>query len=153
MHRLFAILSFLVLSTGVVSAQVVDPSRPFSVVVALQDLGYRADLESDSSGDPKIRSSIEGVNYSFWFYGCTNNQNCTGWNMSAGFDLENGLSMYKVNQWNRTKLIGRVYLDDQNDPFIDYYVVARGGLDRVTFERVMARWGVAITQFKEHINW
>jgi len=116
-------------------------------------MGYRAELDTDSGGDPRVGSAIEGIDYRFWFYGCKDNQNCTGWNLLACFDVNDGLSMSKVNNWNQNKLVGRVFVDEENDPCIDYFVAAEGGLSSVTFERVLERWEVAIDEFKDHIGW
>jgi hypothetical protein len=88
-----------------------------------------------------------------WFYGCSDNQNCKEINFSAGFDLKSGVGASTINSWNRQKLVGKAYTDEEGDPFIDYFVVADGGISRIVFERVLVRWEIALEEFKEEIGW
>ena len=145
-------LVFVPLFFSLAQAQTVDPANPQSVVSALQDLGYRAELSADSEGDPQISSAIEGSMFRITFYGCDANVNCSAMNFASGFDLSTPLSWEVVNEWNRTKLVGRVYVDEENDPFIDFFIDAQGGLPRDVFESVMSRWGVAVASFKKEID-
>jgi|SaaInl59LU_5_DNA_1037362.scaffolds.fasta_scaffold59776_1 hypothetical protein len=153
MRRSLLLLSFFLFSATAAQAQNVDPAQPFTLVKALQDLGYRAQLDADSVGDPRVKSQSDGTDYYIWFYGCTDNAMCTGLKWSAGFDLTNGMSLQKANEWNRDHLLGSVYLDDEDDPYIDYYVVAKGGLSAETFEETLSRWNGALSSFKDYIDW
>lgn len=135
------------------TAQVVTASDPRSVAFALQDLGYRAEVTTDNVGDPKIRSAIDGTNYSIYFYGCENNRDCRWIQFSTGFDLSKGTTLASMNEWNRTKLFGEATLDDENDPHISYFVTLDGGMSRPIFDDTVDWWGVAISEFKDHINW
>jgi hypothetical protein len=137
---------------GTAGAQTVSSQQPDSLVAALQNLGYRAQLEKDSSGDPRVRSSIEGVNYSFWFYGCTNGADCSLVIMSAGFDLDRNVGLDLINDWNARKLIGRAFLDEEQDPIIDHPVVMEGGISTAAFGELITRWGWALSDFKTHIG-
>lgn len=83
-------------------------------------MGYRAQLEVDSVGYPCIESQLEGVDYYIWFYGCTDNSDCTSWKMSVGFDPNNGRTLQKANEWNSGKLMGSVQLDDESDPYLEH---------------------------------
>lgn len=131
----------------------VDPANPGTVVDALQGLGYQARLETASDGDPRIKSSIDGTNYTMNFYGCKDNSDCGALLLQAGWDLTDGISFEVINGWNRRKLTGRAYLDDESDPWLDYFVEADGGLPLETFERAIRMWGQAIASFKDDINW
>ena len=48
-------------SARVAADDLVDATDPKALVRIIEDLGYRADLEVDSEGDPLIRSSVGGV--------------------------------------------------------------------------------------------
>ncbi|MEM7693995.1 MAG: YbjN domain-containing protein [Pseudomonadota bacterium] len=141
----------MLFTTGA-AAQSVDAAFPTSLVDALQEMGYRAKLETDSAGDPKIRSTADGSNYIIYFYGCQDNINCTGVNFSVGFDLAAGSTFEKMNEWNRTKLVGTAFLDNEGDPRLNYFVVLRNGISRNTFERVVARWEFALNEYKAHVG-
>jgi len=147
------VLVFLLFYAHASVAQTVDPASPQTVVDALQTMGYRARLDTDSNGDPRIRTAIDGSDYSIWFYGCSENQDCDSLNLSSGWDLSNGTSFEVVNSWNRTKLIGRAYLDNESDPFLDYFIQAEGGLPYDLFEDVIQGWGTAVSEFKKAIDW
>lgn len=134
-------------------AQMVAATDPASVVRALQDLGYRAVLGTDGRGDPKIDTAIEGVDYTVSFYGCRENAACTVINLSAGFDLPDGIDLAPLNEWNRTKIIGRAYVDAERDPYLDHPVVLADGVPQQAFAETMRRWGWAVAQFKEHIGY
>lgn len=134
-------------------AQMVAATDPASVVQALQDLGYRAVLGADGRGDPKIDTAIEGVDYAVSFYGCRENAACTVINLSAGFDLPDGIDLAALNEWNRTKIIGRAYIDAERDPYLDHPVVLGDGVPREAFAETMRRWGWAVAQFKERIGY
>lgn len=135
------------------AAQTITAANPAGIADALQELGYRAQIETDDRGDPKVSSTMEGVNYEIHFYGCTEAMNCKYLNFSAGFNMANGLPMASVNEWNRGKLVGKVYVDDENDPYLQYFVTTDGGLSRQNFADVVDWWRVALEQFTDHIGW
>ena len=70
------------------SAQSVSAHDPQSVVSTLQDMGYRATLDTDSGGDPKVLSALNGINFSIYFYGCQDNAACRDLQFSSGFEVE-----------------------------------------------------------------
>ena len=140
------------LAVGPAAAQELSAANPAGLADALQDLGYRASLETDSEGDPLIRSSMEGMNYRIVFYGCEEHRDCKYLQLSAGFDLDNGTTMDVINDWNRSKIAGSAYLDDENDPYLKYFLTTVGGLSQQTFEDTIDWWRVAISDFKVHIG-
>jgi hypothetical protein len=136
-----------------VMSQTVTAADPPGVVSALQGFGYKATLETDSAGDPVIRSATEGRNFSIWFYGCNDaGADCNGLNFSSGFDLDTGTTLEVVNDWNSTKLVGYAYLDEEMDPYLTYFVITEGGISLALFEEVMARWSRSIADFKDLVN-
>ena len=145
-------LALLLLSVPV-QAQSVNASDPDGLMAALQDLGYKATMDSSDDGDPLIRSMADGTNFRIWFYGCDDaNSNCTGLNFSAGFDLEKGTTLEKMNAWNNQQLLGYATLDDENDPFLNHFVVTTGGISAEAFQSIIARWDRAIADFKKEID-
>jgi hypothetical protein len=123
-------------------------SDPQGVLTAMQGLGYTATLGTDSVGDPLISGDIDGTSYNLFFYGCEQNANCQWFLFSAGFDLPNGATLQAVNDWNRNQLVGQAYLDDQNDPYLNYFVTTTGGLTQENFADAVDWWRVALGEFK-----
>ena len=55
-------LSALALARGA-QAEAVKATRPQSIVSAMQNAGYKASLDKDSTGDPLINSASSGSNF------------------------------------------------------------------------------------------
>jgi hypothetical protein len=143
----------LVLMSLPASAQSINASDPEGLIQALQNIGYKATMDTADDGDPLIRSMADGTNFRIWFYGCDDaNSNCTGLNFSAGFDLEKGTTLEKMNAWNNNQLLGYATLDDENDPFLNHFVVTNGGISAEAFQSIIERWDRAIADFKAEIN-
>lgn len=141
-------------AVGPAQAQSVSAAWPESVVAALRDAGYRATLTTDSYGDPKIESAAAGAEFNVIFYGCDERgAACTDVHFSAGFDLAAGISMQAANSWNREKLMGQVYVDDEGDPFIGHFVTGLDGMSRASFGLVLDQWETALSDFTKFIDW
>lgn len=136
------------------SAQDIDPAAPETIVKYLADNGYKALLEADSDGDPVVRSASSGTNFNIYFYGCNGlHKGCDSLNFSTGFDMDNGIPLADLNEWNKHRLVGRAFADDELDPFLDHYIAAKGGLSHETFEAVLGEWVDALGDFEDHIDW
>jgi len=61
--------------------------------------------------------------------------------------------LQKANEWNSEKLMGSVYLDDESDPYLEHYIIAKGGVSGALFEEIISRWSYSVSSFKDHINW
>lgn len=132
----------------------VDASDAAVLAGVLQDLGYRAMLSTDSSGDPLIRSSADGSEFSIFFYGCSSGQACKAIQFSKGYDMATGMSLEQVNEWNREYRFGKVYLDDEADPFIEMDVnLDFGGVARENFADTFDWWLVTTREFEAFIGW
>ena len=134
------------------ASTIVDAAEPQTIVDALQTLGYRAQLGTDDNGDPQIQSTIDGSNYTIWFYGCANGAACTGISFSIAFDLPDGTDLETVNLWNRERIMGRAYLDDEQDPYLDHFIVTFGGIEGETFDHIVANWSTSVADFKDRIG-
>ncbi|WP_151719555.1 YbjN domain-containing protein [Gemmobacter serpentinus] len=135
------------------SNDMISAGNPAHIVEVMQSLGYRAELTTDDRGDPKIKSAAGGANFSVWFYGCSSGKDCEAIQFSAGFDMENGMEMASVNDWNTRKRYGKVYLDDEQDPYIEMDMMVGTGMSRDLFAENLSLWDRTIADFKDHINW
>lgn len=155
MKRFICVLTGLLLTAPLqTAAQSIDPAAPETIVKYLSDNGYRALLEQDGEGDPVIRSGSSGTNFSIYFYGCNAlHAGCDSWNFSTGYDMDHGVPVASMNDWNNVQLVGRAFVDDELDPHLDYYVSAKGGLSSEAFDGVLADWEDALGYFEDHIDW
>ena len=148
----FAVIAALLAPT-MSAANEIYARNPGSIVAALQDLGYRASLDTDSEGDPMIRSAVEGVDYVIFFYGCTDNLNCEYIQFSAGFNVPDVLTAVQMNDWNRRKLVGEATVDEEGDPWLSFFITTDGGLTRDNFADAVDWWELSVRDFKEFIDW
>ena len=151
--KIHHVAAFLLLVPGFASANEIDARNPDTVLTALQDLGYRATLGSDSDGDPKVTSTIEAVNYTIFFYGCRDGLNCESIQFAAAFDVPEVLTAAMMNDWNTTKLMGEATVADDGDPRLTFFVTTTGGLTRENFVKIVALWGASMSDFKDFIDW
>lgn len=89
------------------------------VVAILQAQGYRAKLGVDEEGDPKIETGMNGVNATVFFYDCDEGR-CGALQFRCGVDLEQGSSLEVVNRFNRKYRYANAWLDDEQDPFLEF---------------------------------
>lgn len=146
-------LALFILAALPAAAQNIVAENPTQMADALRSFGYRAELLKDDGGDPKISSSTGGVNFSIFFYGCTNGQNCDAISFSAAFDLDTGSTLELMNAWNHKKRYTKAYLDDEIDPIIDMDVfLGSGGVSIDNFRVWVDTWERALGDFKLHID-
>ena len=121
-------LNKMIVSPALAASLVAVPARadevrsddPASLARVLQDMGYRAEVTRDSSGDPMIKSTTSGTDFAILFYGCKSNRNCTSVQFFAGFkDPDNG-SLAAMNKWNADNRFGRAYQADSGSARIEY---------------------------------
>jgi len=131
----------------------VSANSPQSIVNAIQDMGYKADVTIDSYGDPQIRSAAHGVGFVMNFYGCTEGQECTDLQFSVAFDYPNGMDLLSMNSWNIEKVMGNAFLDAVNDPVLQHFMIQVDGMSRGTFDATFVFWVDAMGEFIEYIGW
>ncbi|KSB90829.1 hypothetical protein AS593_16970 [Caulobacter vibrioides] len=123
------------------------------VVKWLQDAGYKAELLTDKTGDPHIKSAANGVNFDIYFYDCTAKPRCKAVQFSAGFDLKTPLSAGKINEWNRDNRYLKAYIDDDGDPYVQYDVNLNAGRTIEVLDDDFGVWTSMINDFTKFIGW
>ena len=131
---------------------IVTAENPAAIAALIQGLGFQARLDKDSVGDPLIHSSAGGVEFSVYFYGCTKNKKCQSIQFSAGYNLDEGTTLEKIDEWNETKRFAGAYLDDEDDPFLQMDVNTDGGITEENFKSSFDLWQTLKGQFEEHIG-
>lgn len=151
-----AVLGLLTAGAGAAAwgAEILDASDPARLSAVIQDLGYRARLDVDNVGDPLIHSSVSGTDFAIIFYGCDEQTHdaCDFLLFKVGYDLASGSSLDAVNQWNATQLIGRAYLDEVDDPWLEMPLVLARGVSRGNFEAMFEWWETSVSAFELHIG-
>lgn len=89
------------------------------VVKVLQDAGYRAQLDKDDDGDPRIVTKMSGATVHVVFYDCAQDR-CGSLQLAVALDLEQGFTLEGVNRFNAQYRYARAHLDDEMDPFLQF---------------------------------
>ena len=143
----------LIFSSTVALAEVTATDENV-VMKAMQDFGLIATMGTDSQGDPKISSRVSDTKFSVYFYGCQDNKNCSSILIKAGYDLNNGISALKINEWNRDKRFAKAYIDDEGDPFLEMDInLDFDGVGNKNFEDNLDWWRLLVEDFEEFIDW
>lgn len=118
----------------------------------LKAKGLQAEITKDDAGDPMIKSASEGVSWRIYFYNCTAGR-CNSIQFSAGFDLDNGITYSKANEWNYTKRFSRAALDDDMDPYVRYDVDAEKGFTSEAMALAVETWLLVLPSFSEFVGY
>ena len=134
--------------------EMVRAQDPQSVVKAMQARGFVAELTTDRTGDPMIRSASSGTGFQVLFYNCTEHKECATIQFHAGFDLKTSPSLAAVNEWNRTQRFGRAFLDKENDPILQMDLdLDDGGISQPLFSDNLEFWTTVLGRFEKHIGY
>lgn len=123
-------------------------SNPATVVAALQDIGYRAKLDKDKEGDPKVSSSAAGYDFDIYFYGCKANKQCDSLQFRISFEKDGANTFELANKWNSGKRFSQAYISDKGAFVADYDVTTAGGLTKANFADVVDWWSVTLGNLK-----
>jgi hypothetical protein len=123
------------------------------VAAWLQKGGYKAELTKDSSDDPMINSAAEGHTFKIYFYDCNEAKRCKALQFSAGFDMKEGLTLEKANEWNRKNRYLKAYLDDDRDPYVQYDVNVNAGRTMAGLDDDFGVWTGILGEFTTFIDW
>lgn len=122
------------------------------IIAVLQKNGLPGELTTDSQGDPMIRSQSSDFSFIIYFYGCTDNKDCTMLQFVKGWDLPNGATLAKIDEWNSTKLWGKAYRNDEKDPWIAVLVNVEFGISADNLSSTVDWWKYVVPEFKEFMG-
>ena len=127
-----------------------DPER---LADLMRRAGFRAEMATDGVGDPMIRSAASGKLFRVMFYECTNNEDCRSIQFRAAFDLADGTTADRMNEWNENERWTRAYVDDEGDPILEYDVNFEGGVSPDNFQDSLRVWERSLGRFIRHVDW
>lgn len=70
----------------------------------------------------------------------------------AEFRLDDGISMDRLNEWNRTKRFSRAYKDDDGSANVEWDIDLNGGVPREHIESSIRTFRVVVREFTRHIG-
>ena len=116
------------------------------VAAWLQNQGYKAQIVTEKDGKSHVDSATGGTRFGVYMFDCKNNK-CGSIQFSAGFDTHGAFSAQKLNEWNRDKRWSRVYVDNVNDPWIEYDVDLTPGGTYELLNDEFAIWNSELGEF------
>lgn len=116
------------------------------IAEVLRHRGYPAEIGVDDQGDPKITSSIEGVEFFVLCY--PNGDVCGSIQFSIVTNLESGTTYETINAWNREQRYGQAWLDDEMDPYLDMSVELEHGASTELIDENLVDWAEIVGKWK-----
>ena len=136
------------------NAESVRAQDPGTLVRALQQAGYVAELGDDMVGDPKISSVVAGTTFQIFFYNCTNHANCATVQFHSGYDLRVPITLELLNQHNQEQRFARAYLDKEDDPILAMDIdLDDGGISPALFVDNLEFWATVLQDFERRIGY
>jgi len=131
----------------------VTAGDPQSVLTALSNLGYPGKLEKMDSGRTSISVQISGLKTYIDFYDCADDlTDCYTLLFNVALDLGKGTTLDKANEWNSKQITGRVWLDDNKDPTLDFAFSTFKGVPEDTFDQNVKLWDKKIGDLKDFFD-
>ena len=123
------LIATLALSWGMTSAvhaaapdRLLDLRQPKVVAAALLEAGYKAELKTNTKGEPYIASSANGSSFTIEFYNCKGLVDCTSYQFSSWYKADPLFTLAFANEWNLKKRFLKIAVDtDGNlDEYMDF---------------------------------
>ena len=143
------------LGTGA-QAQQLHASDPQTFVDFFATEGYRPELREDTVGDPMVMFRNEGKTEYLLFYDCTDNADCLSVQFFTIFQMEEGVPLEVLNDWNSgmLKRFTRAYTYDQTKVRLDMDIAtSQDGISARDFGVLMKLWLMRKDEFEEKIGY
>jgi Putative bacterial sensory transduction regulator len=83
------------------------------IVRELKTMGYSPSIDTDDSGDPRVNMSIDGYDWSIYFYDCADgprdDRRCASYQFYSGYTLQKPVSLDTINKWNTNERYAKAY--------------------------------------------
>ncbi|HEY5008190.1 MAG TPA: YbjN domain-containing protein [Caulobacteraceae bacterium] len=121
----------------------------------LRASGYPATIKPDTSDGAKsyeriVSSSVDGVNYDIYFYGCIKGR-CDSIQYAAGWPSSRG-SLDRINGWNTAKRYIRAYSTASGQYWAEYDIDVSPGGTYEQLDHTLTRWRSIIGEYKTYMG-
>lgn len=83
------------------------------IVRELKEMGYSSSVDIDDSGDPRVNMTIDGYDWSIYFYDCASgardDRQCVSYQFYSGYTLKQPASPDIINKWNTEQRYAKAY--------------------------------------------
>lgn len=158
----YCLLASLLLATPDASAQAASSAPALlqtidgsDIVPLVKARGDQHELKRDSVGDPLILAYSQelGHGYQILFYDCTDSHSdCRAVQFRAWFKHTQDIPASEINEWNRTKRLGRVYLDQDADPTVEITVRLNGGVSQAYLADELRHFIISVEKLQQQLG-
>jgi hypothetical protein len=135
------------------SIKLIDGSSFDEMIASFERNGLSVELTEDDQGAPQLKSTDKSEPFSVYFYSCTDGEACGFIQFSTGWNMENGITLAKIEEWNSTKVWGQAYRDEDKDPWLSMAINLKGGVTVENFDDTVDWWKFILREFETHIGW
>lgn len=133
-------------------AELVNAKNPAVIKSILESQGWPATLISKAGDDPYIESNRNGLKFLVLFMNCEENKNCKTLQYYMGFSDAKGVSIERLNSWNKDKRFARAYRDDAGDPVLEMDVdLDFAGIPRENVGETLNTWASLMDSYREYV--
>jgi hypothetical protein len=133
--------------------QLITGSTFDEMIASFKRNGFTVEMTEDSDGQPVLKSTDKNEPFSVYFYSCTEGKDCGFVQFSTGWNMDNGITLAKIEEWNSTKVWGQAYRDEDKDPWLSMAVNLKGGVTVENFDDTVDWWKFILREFETHIGW
>jgi hypothetical protein len=122
------------------------------IAALLKKGGETLEIKPDDDG-PYVRVTGDGYDYSIFTYGCDDkDKNCKSVQFYAAFNPKTSPTLEAMNGYARDNRWGRIYLDKEGDPAIEFDVdLEQGGMSEALFLDNVAYWEMIIDRYGDFV--
>jgi hypothetical protein len=159
--RLIALLLALAptLASAPAAAQAIAGTAPLvaadpaGIAAYLKQIGYRVELTTDQTGDPRILTGFAGIPASLWFNDCNEGTACESVRLQVGLLTDRKLSLAQVNQFNNLWRFGTLSLDEDADPLLNEDLWLNGpGMPAALFGQNIRQFEALVKELRDLVN-
>lgn len=148
----FALGAAALFSTTPAHADLINAANPATIKAIVESQGWPATIITKEGDDPYIESSRGGLKFLVLFMNCDEGKKCKTLQYYMGFSDAKGVSLDKINKWNKDKRFARAYKDDEGDPVLEMDVdLDFAGIPRENVGETFNTWASLMDSFREYV--
>ena len=122
------------------------------VAMVMKKAGYQAELGSNL-GERFLTAELDGYKFMVLPYGCDDaKRNCKSLQFFIAFNPESSPSLEAINAYARENRWGRVYLDKDGDPALEFDLdLEKGGMSEDLFLDNVTYWEAIVQAYAKFV--
>ena len=131
-------------------AELIDADDTNTILDVARSLGS-ASMDRGDRRDPAINGEVKGLKYSVLFSGCSGGRNCKYIQIIASFVMPKGFGDRDMNDWNKSRLFGKAFMNDKGDAVISLNISMVGGVSRANLNDTFSQFRIFIGEFNDFL--